>query len=100
MALFDDENWKYWIGFAAGIGAALLAREASPAFKDVGRPLAKAGAKSALLLAERARESVELWSERSEDLFAEARAELEDESRRRREEADVPPQSPPEGSTP
>jgi hypothetical protein len=81
MALFDEENWKFLLGFAAGIGAALLAKEASPAFKGVGRPLAKAGAKSALLLAERTRESIELWSERSEDLFAEARAELEAETR-------------------
>jgi hypothetical protein len=81
MALFEDENRKFLWGFGLGLAAAVLLREVFPAFKGVGRPLAKATVKSGMVMLERSKETVAHWGEVFEDLVVEAKAELEQEAR-------------------
>lgn len=72
---------KVLFGFGMGIAAAGLAREVLPAFRGLGRPLAKAAVKSGLMLWDRGRVRLAQMGETLEDLTAEARAELELEAR-------------------
>ncbi len=76
MALFEDEQKRVLIGVGIGLAAAGLVRGLIPAFRGVGRPLAKATIKSGLVLLEKGREKAAELGEAFEDLVAEARAEL------------------------
>ena len=81
MALFEDEDRQFLWGFGLGVAAAVLLREVFPAFKGVGRPLAKATVKSGIVLLERSKETIAHWNEVFEDLVVEAKTELEQEAR-------------------
>lgn len=70
---------KVLFGFGLGLAAAGLARELLPAFRGLGRPLAKATVKSTLQLFDKSRVRAAQWREALEDLTAEARAELDTE---------------------
>jgi predicted metalloprotease with PDZ domain len=79
MPLFPKA--KVLFGFGMGIAAAGLAREVLPAFQGFGRPLAKAALKSGLMLLDRGKVRLAQFEETLQDLTAEARAELEAETR-------------------
>lgn len=70
-------------GAAIGVGAALVAVAALPAIMRAGRPLARAALKSGILLLEKGREVIAEAGETLEDLVAEVRAELAQESEER-----------------
>jgi hypothetical protein len=67
-------------GAAIGVGAALVAVVALPAILRAGRPLARAALKSGILLFEKGREVIAEAGETFEDLVAEVKAELAQES--------------------
>lgn len=77
MAWLDDEQRSLLVGIAIGVGATLAAKTFAPAFRDAGRPLAKAALKSGILAFEKTRETLAEWSETVEDLVAEVRSEME-----------------------
>jgi hypothetical protein len=81
MGLFDDKERNLLIGVGIGLAAAGMIRSAAPAFKGIGRPLAKATIKSSITLFDKGREKLAQFGEVFEDLVAEARAELEEEAR-------------------
>lgn len=81
MALLDDDQRKILIGVGIGVVTASLLRGIAPAFRGVGRPLARAGIKSGITLMEKGREKFAHLSEVFEDLVAEVKAELETEAR-------------------
>jgi hypothetical protein len=83
MGLFNEEERKILIGVGMGLAAAGLIRSSVPAFRGMGRPLAKATIKSGLNLFDKGREKLAQFGEVFEDLVAEARAELEEEARGR-----------------
>jgi hypothetical protein len=83
MGLFNDEQRNLLIGAGIGLAAAGLLRSSAPAFRSIGRPLAKAAIKSGLNLFDKGREKLAQFGEVFEDLVAEARAELEEEARGR-----------------
>lgn len=91
MALFDDEGRNFLWGLGVGLAAAFLGREVLPAFKGVGRPLAKATLKSGIVLFEKSRETLAHLSEELEDLVVEVKAELEQEAQTT---ASIPPTAP------
>jgi hypothetical protein len=68
-------------GMALGAGAALFAVGAIPGIMKSTRPLARAALKSGLLLYERGREVIAEAQETVEDLVAEVKAELAEESK-------------------
>jgi hypothetical protein len=80
MALFNGGR-----GLLAGIGIGVLAaavgRRIAPAFAGLGRPVAKAAIKSGLILYDRGRVQFAVMRETFDDLAAEARVEIERESR-------------------
>jgi hypothetical protein len=80
MALFNGGR-----GLLAGIGIGVLAatvgRRIAPAFAGLGRPVAKAAIKSGLTLYDRGRVRFAVMRETFDDLAAEARVEIERESR-------------------
>ena len=55
MAFFDDEQRKLLTGLALGMGVSWMAREFLTPFRQALRPVAKAGVKSGILMAERSR---------------------------------------------
>jgi galactitol-specific phosphotransferase system IIC component len=77
MALFNN-GFKGNIlgGLAIGIGAAVLAPVVMPVLVSVVKPLAKAAIKGGIVLYEKGREAVAEVSEMTEDIVAEAKAEL------------------------
>jgi hypothetical protein len=81
MALLDDDQRNILIGVGIGVVTASLLKGIAPAFRGVGRPLAKAGIKSGITLMEKGREKFAHLSEVFEDLVAEVKTELETEAR-------------------
>ena len=77
MALFEN-GWKGNIlgGLAIGIGSAILAPVVIPILAAAVKPLAKATIKGGLMLYERGKEMVAEIQEVTEDLVAEAKAEM------------------------
>src|SRR5258706_1999602 len=69
------------LGVGIGIAVAGAVRQIAPAFRGLGRPLAKAAMKSTLTLLDRGRLQMAEFKESVEDLAAEARAELTAEGR-------------------
>jgi hypothetical protein len=70
------------LGVGLGIAIAGTFRQIAPAFRGLGRPLAKAAVKSTLLLLDRGRLQVAELKETVEDLAAEVRVEIKIEARR------------------
>jgi hypothetical protein len=81
MALIEDEQRTLIIGVVAGIAAAGLVKYLGPAFSGTGRPLLKGLIKTGLTTFETGRETFAQASEVIEDLFVEARAELDAEAK-------------------
>jgi len=65
-----------WTGLGIGLGATILAPAVVPLVGAVVRPLAKAAIKGGLIVYEMGRETVAEVREMTEDLAAEAQAEL------------------------
>ena len=63
-------------GNAIGIGAAILAPVVIPLFANIAKPLAKAAIKGGIQLYERGKETFAEVAEITEDIVAEAKAEL------------------------
>ena len=77
MALFDDVlKGNIVTGLAIGIGAAILAPVVIPLFANIAKPLAKAAIKGGIQLFERGKEAFAEVAEITEDIVAEAKAEL------------------------
>jgi hypothetical protein len=64
------------VGVGLGLALAGVARQLAPAFRGLGRPLAKAAVKSTLMMMDRGRLRAAELQETLEDLAAEARAEM------------------------
>ena len=80
MGLLDNAlKGTVLTGLAIGIGAAVLAPVILPVLAGVAKPLAKAAMKSGLLLYNKSKEVVAEIGEVTEDLWAEAKTEAEDE---------------------
>jgi hypothetical protein len=79
MALFEDmfKGGNIVTGLAVGVGAVVLA----PAVVPVLRPLAKSLIKAGLVAYDQGRVALAELNERTADILAEARAELEETSR-------------------
>ena len=77
MALLDDAlKGNIVTGLAIGIGAAILAPVVIPLFANIAKPLAKATIKGGIQLFERGKEAFAEVAEITEDIVAEAKAEL------------------------
>ncbi|HYZ84189.1 MAG TPA: DUF5132 domain-containing protein [Bryobacteraceae bacterium] len=86
MAFMDKDEAKYLLAAAVGMAALGLVKGLTPAFAGLGRPLAKATIKGGLLVYQKGRLMAAEMGEVVEDLFAEARAELEGQAEVRQEE--------------
>jgi hypothetical protein len=93
MALFDSEGRNLLFGVALGVGATLFLRDILPGFKGAGRPLAKAALRSGMTTFDKARESLARLGEDWEDLVAEVRSELEDQTQQQAAEGLAPHES-------
>jgi hypothetical protein len=83
MALFDDMlKSNVFTGLAIGVGATVLGPVLLPAAARVAKPMAKSVLKAGLIAFERGRETIAELGEVAEDILAEARAELAQESAR------------------
>jgi hypothetical protein len=80
------------IGASIGIGVSVLGPVLIPAVARIGRPAAKAAIIAGLTAYERSREVMAELGEGMEDLYAEARAEMGQQSRRQAE-PETSPQS-------
>lgn len=88
MALFDAVTKNnVFTGLAIGIGATVLAPVLLPAAARIAKPAAKSMIKAGIVAYERSRESIAVVGEVTEDIVAEARAELAEESARAAEQA-------------
>jgi CheY-specific phosphatase CheX len=77
MALLEDGlKGNLITGLAIGIGAAILAPVVIPLFASIAKPLAKAAIKGGMQLYERGKEAFAEVTEITEDIVAEAKAEL------------------------
>jgi Protein of unknown function (DUF5132) len=77
MGLLDDAlKGNIATGLAIGIGAAILAPVVIPLFANISKPLAKAAIKGGIQLYERGKETFAEVAEITEDIVAEAKAEL------------------------
>jgi hypothetical protein len=81
MAILEDEQRTLIIGVVSGIVAAGVVKYFAPAFSGTGRPLLKGLIKTGLITYEVGREKLAQASEVIEDMLAEARAELDAESK-------------------
>jgi hypothetical protein len=80
VALFEDMfKGNVVMTMAVGVGAAILAPVLVPALSQIVRPAAKAAIKGGYVLYQRGREQVAELGQLTEDIVAEARAELEEE---------------------
>ncbi len=66
-------------GLAIGIGATMLAPVVGSVLSEVGKPLVKGAMKSGVLLFQKTKEFAAEAGEAAEDLWAEAKAEIEEE---------------------
>jgi hypothetical protein len=78
MAILDKDNRNILIGIAVGVAAAGAVKAFGPAFKGVGRPLAKGVVRSGIKIYDVSREFVAQAAEMIEDLVAEVRSEVEE----------------------
>ncbi len=76
MAILDKDSRNILIGIAVGVAAAGAVKAFRPAFKGVGRPLAKGVIRSGIKIYDVSREAVAQAAEMIEDLVAEVRAEV------------------------
>jgi hypothetical protein len=77
MGLLDDAlKGNIVTGLAIGLGAAILAPVVIPLFANIAKPLAKATIKGGIQLFERGKEAFAEVAEITEDIVAEAKAEL------------------------
>jgi hypothetical protein len=82
MALFDNGlKGNIVAGLAIGIGAAVVAPAVAPLIGGVIKPLAKAAIKGGIILSEKGKQAFAELKEVSEDLVAEARAELAEQQK-------------------
>lgn len=80
MGLIDEAfKGKVVTGLAIGIGAAVLAPKILPILAEAVKPIAKGAIKGGLLCVEKGKEVAAELAEMSEDIWAEAKAELEEE---------------------
>lgn len=80
MGLLDDIfKEKVVTGLAIGIGAAMLAPKILPILGEAVKPLAKGVIKGGILAFEKGKEAVAEFTEATEDIVAEVKAELEEE---------------------
>lgn len=80
MSLVDElTKGKIVTGLAIGIGASVLAPVVLPMLSQLVKPVAKGLMKGGLLLFEKGKEVAAETGEIVEDLWAEAKAEVEDE---------------------
>jgi hypothetical protein len=87
MAFLEDMfKGNIVTGLAIGVGAIILAPIMVPAARNVVKPLAKATIKGGMMLYEKGRELIAEGAEVVEDIYVEAKAEL-DESRRAADQA-------------
>lgn len=75
MALLEEGTGKVLGGIVIGVGVSWLAREFLAPFAGAARPLAKAGIKSGILMAERGKDTLARIGETVDDLVAEVKAE-------------------------
>jgi hypothetical protein len=75
MAILDKDSRNILIGVAVGVAAAGVVKVLRPAFKGVGRPLAKGVIRSGIKIYDVSREAAAQAAEMIEDLVAEVRAE-------------------------
>lgn len=81
MALLDELLKRNVItGLAIGVGVAVLGPILLPPLARAAKPAAKAAIKSGLLMVEKGRETLAELGEMTEDLVAEAKAELAQEA--------------------
>src|SRR5262245_46120527 len=80
MHMAQSGNMRLLLGVGIGFALAGAARQFAPAFRGLGRPLAKAAIKGTLSLFDQGRLQVAELRETIEDLTAEARAELATEA--------------------
>ena len=84
MALFNNLlKPELAVGIAVGAAAVALAPVVLPAVATAARPLARTAIKAGIILFEQGREALAEGGEFLDDLFAEARAELEQETLQR-----------------
>jgi hypothetical protein len=80
MAIIEDFfKRNVAVGLAIGVGALLLAPVVLPVVARLGKPLAKAAIKTGLIMYRKGCETVAELGEMTEDIVAEAQAELEHE---------------------
>ncbi len=96
---FDDEQRNLLIGIGVGVATAALIKGIGPAFRGVGRPLAKASIRSGILLADKTREMFAHAREDYEDMIAEVRAEMAEQVRGQEAATPAAPEPKPEGGT-
>jgi hypothetical protein len=81
MALLEDMvdvmKGNVWTGLAVGLGAAVLVPVVLPAVARATKPVAKTAIKAGLVLFAKGRETVAELGEVAEDVYAEAKSELE-----------------------
>jgi hypothetical protein len=101
MALFDfdDEQRSLLIGIGVGVATAILVKGVGPAFRGVGRPLAKASIRSGILMADKTREMLAHMREDYEDLVAEVRAEMQEQISEQKQAPGGVPEPEPQGGT-
>jgi hypothetical protein len=99
MALLEKEQQRMLLGIGIGVAATLVARAILPPFHAVGRPLAKAALKSSVIAYERTREKLAEWTEDVEDMLAEVRSEMAQESTNKAAPAESFPEPVPEGKS-
>ena len=93
MAILEEDQRTLIVGVIAGLAAAGLVKFIGPAFGGAGRPLLKGLIKRGLTTYETGREVFAQASEVMEDLFAEARAELQADLTAAREAGALTPAS-------
>ncbi|MCX8053442.1 MAG: DUF5132 domain-containing protein [Armatimonadetes bacterium] len=76
MALLEEISDRK-LGLPLGIGLAVMAVSAGPALMRAARPVAKGAIKAYLALRARTREVMAEMSEQAQDLYAEAKHEME-----------------------
>jgi len=80
MSLFEDLLKGSWATALVGVGVALVAPTVLPAVGEALRPLAKGVIKGGVLLYDTAKEAIAEAGEQVNDMVAEVRSEIEEES--------------------
>ena len=80
MGLFEDALKGSWSAALVGVGVALVAPTVLPAVGAALRPLAKSAIKGGVMLYDSVKETIAEAGEQVNDMVAEVRAEVEEES--------------------